>query len=98
MSGEILGAWIEAWERDQFGIAMKMLQISQNGISEHLHIEYGNRLKRQKDAEQPQETKPVSGATPAGLACPVRPTPLHFPVLRSPRCPRRSHQQRYRGP
>ncbi|RWX61085.1 virulence factor SrfC-like protein, partial [Mesorhizobium sp. M2A.F.Ca.ET.039.01.1.1] len=37
VSDQILAGLTEAWERDQFGVAMKMLQISQNGISEHLH-------------------------------------------------------------
>lgn len=47
VSDQILACLTETWEREQFGVAMKMLQISQNGISEHLHIEYGNRIKRQ---------------------------------------------------
>lgn len=52
VSDQILACLTETWEREQFGVAMKMLQISQNGISEHLHIEYGNRIKRQNAPEE----------------------------------------------
>ncbi|MBZ9994116.1 virulence factor SrfC family protein [Mesorhizobium sp. BH1-1-4] len=55
VSDQILANLTDVWERDQFGTAMKMLQISQNGISEHLHIEYGNRLKRQSHPDDGAE-------------------------------------------
>jgi len=45
VSGRILSGLSDAWDRNQFGSAMRMLQISQNGISEHLHIAYGSRLR-----------------------------------------------------
>lgn len=49
ISEHILSGLTQAWERNQFGSAMRLLQVSQNGISEHLHIEYSNRLKRLSD-------------------------------------------------
>jgi hypothetical protein len=45
VSGRILSGLSDAWDRNQFGSAIRMLQISQNGISEHLHIAYGSRLR-----------------------------------------------------
>lgn len=45
VSGKILSGLSDAWDRNQFGSALRMLQISQNGISEHLHIAYGSRLR-----------------------------------------------------
>ncbi len=45
VSEKILAGLSEAWDRNQFGSAIRMLQISQNGISEHLHIAYGSRLR-----------------------------------------------------
>ncbi|AZO45283.1 virulence factor SrfC family protein [Mesorhizobium sp. BR1-1-3] len=68
VSDQILANLTEVWERDHFGTAMKMLQISQNGISEHLHIEYGNRLKRQNAPEEGSEGR-------AEAAAKKRPTP-----------------------
>ncbi|MER8629704.1 virulence factor SrfC family protein [Mesorhizobium opportunistum] len=62
VSDQILANLTEVWERDQFGTAMKMLQISQNGISEHLHIEYGNRLKRQNAPEEGSEGRTDAAA------------------------------------
>ncbi|MER8511268.1 virulence factor SrfC family protein [Mesorhizobium sp. M0142] len=60
VTDRILGGLTEAWERDQFGLAMKLLQISQSGISEHLHIDYGNRLKRQNAPEEGTQSDPTS--------------------------------------
>ncbi|MET4687648.1 virulence factor SrfC family protein [Sinorhizobium fredii] len=45
VSGRILSGLSESWNRNQFGSAIRMLQISQNGIAEHLHIAYGSRLR-----------------------------------------------------
>lgn len=45
VSGRILSGLSDAWDRNQFGSAIRMLQISQNGISEQLHIAYGSRLR-----------------------------------------------------
>ncbi|MBZ9791691.1 virulence factor SrfC family protein [Rhizobium sp. 3T7] len=64
VSGEILSGLSECWGRNQFGSALRMLQISQNAIAEHLHVDYGNRLKRQKDTDSAPASKPESGAPP----------------------------------
>lgn len=45
VSGKILSGLSESWNKNQFGSAIRMLQISQNGIAEHLHIAYGSRLR-----------------------------------------------------
>ncbi|TPN15913.1 virulence factor SrfC-like protein [Mesorhizobium sp. B2-3-3] len=76
VSDQILACLTEAWEREQFGVAMKMLQISQNGISEHLHIEYGNRIKRQNapdegaDGRSPAVKKRVAPPRPGAPPLP----------------------------
>ncbi|MFB9984759.1 virulence factor SrfC family protein [Mesorhizobium kowhaii] len=62
VSDQILADLAGIWEQDHFGTAMRMLQISQNGISEHLHIEYGNRLKRQSAPEDGSEGRTEAAA------------------------------------
>lgn len=57
--------------RGQFGVAMRLLQISQNGIAECLHIEYGNRLKRQGGTATPKGAEAPPPATSRKL--PPRP-------------------------
>lgn len=63
VSDRILGGLADSWERNQFGNALKMLQISQNGIAEHLHIEYSNRLRLQANGDESSR-----GAEPARAA------------------------------
>lgn len=76
VSHQILSALAASWERNQFGSAIKLLQISQNGISEHLHVEYGNRLKRQGEFDEPQVPQSGNGrrASPA-IVLPGRKAP-----------------------
>jgi hypothetical protein len=62
VSGRILSGLSDAWNRNQFGSAIRMLQISQNGISEHLHIAYGSRLR---GISSPEESR-ATVAQPAG--------------------------------
>lgn len=44
-SERILSGLSLSWDQNRFGSAIKLLQISQNGISEHLHIAYGTRSR-----------------------------------------------------
>ncbi|MGL4198820.1 MAG: virulence factor SrfC family protein [Allorhizobium sp.] len=61
VTGRILSGLSDAWDRNQFGSAIRMLQISQNGISEHLHIAYGSRLRGMSpDEARGQVAKPAA--------------------------------------
>jgi hypothetical protein len=78
VSATILQGLSAAWERNQLGSALRSLQISQNGIAEHLHIAYGNRLKSQGDGKEgkgkepgPRPPRPV--AAPSGSGRPPLP-------------------------
>ncbi|MGO8104164.1 virulence factor SrfC family protein [Rhizobium leguminosarum] len=51
VSERILAGLSQSWDQNRFGSAIKLLQISQNGISEHLHISYGRRSRVAADAE-----------------------------------------------
>lgn len=66
VTGRILSGLSDAWDRNQFGSAIRMLQISQNGISEHLHIAYGSRLRGiSPDEARGQVAKPAAKKTAA---------------------------------
>lgn len=64
VSGRILSGLSEAWNRNQFGSAIRMLQISQNGIAEHLHIAYGSRLRGLSSSDEPNGKRPQTPPLP----------------------------------
>ncbi|MBY3432989.1 virulence factor SrfC-like protein [Rhizobium laguerreae] len=63
VSERILAGLSQSWDQNRFGSAIKLLQISQNGISEHLHISYGRRSRVAADAEA-AASKPGKPALP----------------------------------
>ncbi|MBY3157161.1 virulence factor SrfC-like protein [Rhizobium laguerreae] len=63
VSERILAGLSQSWDQNRFGSAIKLLQISQNGISEHLHISYGRRSRAAADAEA-AASKPGKPALP----------------------------------
>jgi hypothetical protein len=74
VSGKILSGLSQSWDQSRFGSAIKLLQISQNGISEHLHISYGRRSRAAADAE-------LAGAKIGKPALPGKPTMPGKPKL-----------------
>ncbi|MGI0524787.1 virulence factor SrfC family protein [Rhizobium giardinii] len=78
VSGRILSGLSDAWDRNQFGSAIRMLQISQNGISEHLHIAYGSRLR---GISAPDEARATTAETSGRRASSAPPLPKGAPPL-----------------
>lgn len=76
VSGRILSGLSEAWDRNQFGSAIRMLQISQNGISEHLHIAYGSRLRGISASEESRAGAEKPGKKQSGPPLPKSAPPL----------------------
>ena len=70
VSDQILGELSQIWGRHQFGSSLRAMQITQNGIAEHLHRDYGKRLRRQKGTE-----------TEAAVSRPAAAPPLPRPAL-----------------
>jgi len=77
ISERILSGLSDAWNRNQFGSALRMLQISQNGISEHLHIAYGSRLRGLSSSDEHQvPVSETNGKRPAAPPLPKGGPPL----------------------
>ncbi|TBY84589.1 virulence factor SrfC family protein [Rhizobium leguminosarum] len=72
VSERILAGLSQSWDQNRFGSAIKLLQISQNGISEHLHISYGRRSRVAADAEA-AASKPGKPVLPGKPTLPGRP-------------------------
>ena len=68
VSERILSGLSDSWDRNSFGNSIKMLQISQNGISEHLYIAFTRRGE-----EARAETSTSRGAPPLPTAKPPLP-------------------------
>jgi len=71
----ILSGLSDAWDRNSFGNSIKMLQINQNGISEHLYIAF----TRRGEEARADTAAPRNGAAPQ--ASPKPPLPGKRPPL-----------------